>query len=52
MVLGKRGLQKHSEQRSSENADEHYAAYGNGTHGIKLLLLRVTRLFVMPNLDG
>ena len=32
MVLGKRRLQKHSEQRTSEHADEHYAAYGNGAH--------------------
>jgi hypothetical protein len=47
MVLGKRGLQKHSEQRTAEHADEHYSAYGNGAHdrfGIELLLLRVTRL--------
>ena len=52
MVLGKCGPQKYSEQRTPEHADEHYAAYGNGTHGMELLLLRVTGLFVMPNLDG
>jgi len=42
-VLRKRGMQEHSDQRTSEQTDEHYAAYGNGAHGIKAPLLRVTR---------
>jgi hypothetical protein len=32
MVLGKRRPQKHSEQRTSEHAGEHYAGYGDGVH--------------------
>jgi hypothetical protein len=32
MVLGQRRPQKHSEQRTSEQADEDNAAYRNGAH--------------------
>jgi hypothetical protein len=54
-VLGKRGPQKHSEQRTSEHADEHYATYGNGAHDLirnKAAVAMGYASFVMPDLDG